>query len=78
MQGLFWVESLTYGFSWDGAEIITLRALISIHRPDKTLMRQALLVEVSDGGAGMDLDLGRTPDDVADARVGQQTQRGAI
>ena len=38
MQGLFWVESLTYGFSWDGAEIITLRALISIHRPDKTLM----------------------------------------
>ena len=29
MQGLFWVESLTYGFSWDGAEIITLRALIS-------------------------------------------------
>ena len=39
MQGLFWVESFTYGFSWDGAEIITLRALISIHRPDKTLMR---------------------------------------
>ena len=39
MQGLFWVESLTCGFSWDGAEIITLRALISIHRPDKTLMR---------------------------------------
>ena len=39
MQGLFWVESLTYGFSWDGAEINTLRALISIHRPDKTLMR---------------------------------------
>ena len=39
MQGLFWVESLTYGFSWDGAEIITLRALISIHRPDKTLMQ---------------------------------------
>ena len=39
MQGLFWIESLTYGFSWDGAEIITLRALISIHRPDKTLMR---------------------------------------
>ena len=39
MQGLFWVESLTYGFSWDGAEIITLRALISIHRLDKTLMR---------------------------------------
>ena len=24
MQGLFWVESRTYGFSWDGAKIITL------------------------------------------------------
>lgn len=58
MQGLFWVESITYGFSWDGAEIITLRALISIHRPDKTLMRWPLLVEVSDGGAGVDLDRG--------------------
>ena len=39
MQGLFWVESHTCGFSWDGAEIITFRALISIHCPDKTLMR---------------------------------------
>ena len=38
MQELFWVDSRTYGFSWDGAEIITLRAIISIHRPDKTLM----------------------------------------
>ena len=39
MQGLFWVESLTYGFSWDVAKIITLRAIIFIRRPDKTLMR---------------------------------------
>ena len=39
MQGLFWVESHTCGFSWDGAEIITFQALISIHCPDKTLMR---------------------------------------
>ena len=38
MQEVF-VETFSYGFSWDGAEIITLRALISIHRPDKTLMR---------------------------------------
>ena len=58
MQGLFWVESLTYGFSWDGAEIITLRALISIHRLDKTLMRLTLHVEVSYGGAGADFDRG--------------------
>ena len=36
MQEVF-VETFSYGFSWDGAEIITLRALISIHRPDKTL-----------------------------------------
>ena len=40
MQGLFWVESRTYGFSWDGAKIITLRAIIFAHRPDKTLMQQ--------------------------------------
>ena len=52
------VETFSYGFSWDVAEIITLRAIISIHRPDKTLMRWPLLVEVSDGGAGVDLDLG--------------------
>ena len=38
MQGLFWVEFRTYGFSWDGAKIITLRAIIFIRRPDKTLM----------------------------------------
>ena len=39
MQEFFWFDSHTYGFSWDGAEITTLRAIISIHRPDKTLMR---------------------------------------
>ncbi len=39
MQELFWVDSRTYGFSWDGAKIITLRAIIFILRPDKTLMQ---------------------------------------
>ena len=38
MQEVFWVGLFTYGFSWDGAKIITLRAIIFIHRPDKTLM----------------------------------------
>ena len=37
VQEVFWVDLPPYGFSWDGAEIITLRAIISIHRPDKTL-----------------------------------------
>ena len=36
MQEVF-VETFSYGFSWDGAKIITLRAIIFIHRPDKTL-----------------------------------------
>ena len=58
VQEVFWVECLTYGFSWDGAEIITLRAIISIRRPDKTLMLWPLLVEVRDGGAGVGLDCG--------------------
>ena len=69
MQGVF-VETFSYGFSWDGAEIITLRAIISIRRPDKTLMRWPLLVEVGDGGTGVDLDLSRTSDDIGDAGVG--------
>ena len=38
MQEVFWVDSRTYGFSWDGAKIITLRAIIFARRPDKTLM----------------------------------------
>ena len=37
VQEVFWVDLPPYGFSWDGVEIITLRAIISIHRPDKTL-----------------------------------------
>ena len=60
------VETISYGFSWDGAKIITLRAIIFIHRPDKTLMEQ-----ITDGNALVDLDCGRSPDDVADAGVGQ-------
>ena len=72
MQELFWVESRTYGFSWDGAEIITLRAIISIRRPDKTLMRWPLLVEVGDSGTGVDLDPSCGPGYVADARVSQE------
>ena len=59
MQGLFWVVALPYGFSWDGAKIITLRAIIFIHRPDKTLMQQ-----IADCDALVDLDLGRFPDDI--------------
>ncbi len=38
MQEVF-VETFSYGFSWDGAKIITLRAIIFARRPDKTLMR---------------------------------------
>ena len=40
MQEVFWVDSRTYGFSWDGIKIITLRTIIFIRRPDKTLMQQ--------------------------------------
>ena len=65
VQEVFWVESLTYGFSWDGAKIITLRAIIFIRRPDKTLMQQESYCH-----ALMDLNGGRSPDDVADAGVG--------
>lgn len=43
MQEVFG-ETFSYGFSWDGAKIITLRAIIFIRRPDKTLMRWPLLV----------------------------------
>ena len=88
MQDVF-VKTFSYGFSWDGAEIITLRAIISIHRPDKTLtgrlntcwaiiircsdktlMRWPLLVEVGDGGAGVDFDRGRSSNDIGNACVG--------
>ncbi len=72
MQEVF-VETFSYGFSWDGAKIITLRAIIFIHRPDKTLMQQ-----ITDCDALVDLNLGRFPDDIRDARVGQQTQGAVI
>ena len=28
VQEVFWLDNFTYGFSWDGAKIITLRAII--------------------------------------------------
>ena len=59
------VETFSYGFSWDGAKIITLRAIIFIRRPDKTLMQQK-----SDCDALMDLNGCRSPDDVTDTGVG--------
>ena len=74
----FGVVALPHGFSWDGAEIITLRAIISIHRPDKTLMLWPLLVEVSDSGAGVDLDFGCSSYYVADTGVCQESQGGMI
>ena len=64
MQGLFWVESRTYGFSWDGAKIITLRAIIFIRRPDKTLMEQIRYCN-----SRVDVNRCYRPDDVADAGV---------
>ena len=73
MQGLFLVESLTYGFSWDGAELTDFdfgKISQLTHRPDKTLMRWPLVVEVRDGGAGVDLDFGYSSYYVADACVG--------
>ena len=73
MQGLFWVESLTYGFSWDGAKIITLRAIIFIRRPDKTLMQQIRYCST-----GVDFDLCGRSYYVANACVGQQTQGAVI
>lgn len=71
MQEVFG-ETYSYGFSWDGAKIITLRAIFFIRRPDKTLMQQ-----ITDCDALMDLDLGRFPNDIRDACVCQQAQ-GAV
>ena len=80
VQEVFWVDCLTYGFSWDGAggpgyltygfswdgaKIITLRAIIFIHRPDKTLMQQ-----IRYRSAGMNFDLCGGSYYVADACVG--------
>ena len=65
MQEVFWVDSRTYGFSWDGAKIITLRAIIFIRRPDKTLMEQIRYCN-----SRVDVNRCYRPDDVADAGVG--------
>ena len=65
MQEVFWVESLTYGFSWDGAKIITLRAIIFIRRPDKTLMQQ-----ITDRNSLMDGYFRCPSYDVGDTGVG--------
>ena len=73
MQEVFWIDSRTYGFSWDGAELTDFdfgKISQLTHRPDKTLMRWPLLVEVRDGGAGVDLDFGCSSYYVADAGVG--------
>ena len=72
MQEVF-VETFSYGFSWDGAEIITLRAIIFIRRPDKTLMQQIRYCST-----GVDLNHCGGSDYVADARVGQQAQGAVI
>ena len=67
VQGLFWVESYTYGFSWDGAELTDFdfgKISQLTHRPDKTLTEQ-----VSNCYALVDLDLGRSSNDIGDARV---------
>ena len=72
MQEVF-VETFSYGFSWDGAKIIILRALIFIYRPDKTLMQQIRYCST-----GVDFDLCGRSYYVANARVGQQAQGAVI
>ena len=72
MQEVF-VESFSYGFSWDGAELTDFDfGKISQFSPvpRKPSRGSALLVEVSDGGSLVDLDLGRFPDDIRDAGIG--------
>lgn len=73
MQGLFWIESRTYGFSWDGAELTNFDfGKISQFSPVpiKPLRGNNSVVEVSDGDTGVDLNGCRPSDDVADAGVG--------
>ena len=65
VQEVFWLDNFTYGFSWDGAKIITLRAIIFIRRPDKTLMQQAC-----NSDTRMDGYFGCASYDVGDAGVG--------
>ena len=55
MQEVF-VETFSYGFSWDGAELTDFdfgKISQLTHRPDKTLMQQ-----ITDCDALMDLDRG--------------------
>ena len=59
------LETFSYGFSCDGAKIITLGSIIFARRPDKTLMQQESYCH-----ALMDLNGCRSPDDVTDAGVG--------
>lgn len=69
----FWIDLLTYGFSWDGAELTDFDfGKISQFSPVpiKPSRGDALLVEVGDRNALVNLDLGRFPDDVRDACVG--------
>lgn len=75
MQEVFWVDSHTYGFSWDGAELTDFDfGKISQFSPVpiKPSRGDALLVKVGDRDALVDLDLGRFPDDIRDARIGQE------
>ncbi len=76
VQEVFWVDSRTYGFSWDGAELTDYDfGKISQFSPVpiKPSRGGTLLVEVSDCGSLVDLDLGRFPDDIRDARVSQES-----
>lgn len=73
MQEVFWIDSRTYGFSWDGAELTDFgfgKISELTHRPDKTLRGDVSLVDVGDRDALVDLDLGCFPDDIRDAGVG--------
>ena len=45
VQEVFWIDSRTYGFSWDGAELTDFdfgKISQLTHRPDKTLTLQRL------------------------------------
>lgn len=73
MQEVFWVVSVTYGFSWDGAELTDFdfgKISQFCPVPIKPSRGRALLVEVGDCDALVDLDLGRFPYDIRDTGVG--------
>ena len=68
VQEVFWVDLPPYGFSWDGAELTVFNfGKISQFSP---VPIKPSCKQIPDRNALVDLDLGRTPDDVADARVG--------